>query len=293
VTANATIDVSGSAGLLYGNVSAPASLVGPHHGAHWSGALAPSLPPTIDSITPTVGPAEGFLVFNGGTLVNAGDDTISNFSLGTPFYYGGEPYTRIGIVSNGYVVIGGGTGQDVVFSPQTFPNVNRPNNVVAPLWNDLNPAGGGGAGQIRIAVLTDGSSQWLFITYNGVKNFSNSTTHSMQLWFRLATGAAGTGPGSEQVTITYGAANTASPDPGSGGNSGAENRTGTSGRNLATPADNTEWAVNTSPPQAGGAVSFTYDASAGEPGSYNSVAGLTSDVTPGLTQVVQGLTVTP
>jgi hypothetical protein len=39
-------------------------------------------------------------------------------------------------------------------------------------------------------------------------------------------------------------------------------------------------------------VSFTYDASA-DPGSYNTVASLSSDVTAGLTQVVQGLTVTP
>jgi hypothetical protein len=40
-------------------------------------------------------------------------------------------------------------------------------------------------------------------------------------------------------------------------------------------------------------VTFTYDASADTPGSYNSVASVTSDVTPGITQVVQGLTVTP
>jgi hypothetical protein len=40
-------------------------------------------------------------------------------------------------------------------------------------------------------------------------------------------------------------------------------------------------------------VSFTYDASAETPGSYNTVASLSSDVTAGLTQVVQGLTVTP
>ena len=82
-----------------------------------------------------------------------GDDTITNFNVPT-FYYGGEPYTRIGVVSNGYVVIGGGDGTDLVFTPQTFPNAARPNNVLALLWSDLNPAA---AGQVRIAVLTDGA----------------------------------------------------------------------------------------------------------------------------------------
>ena len=58
--------------------------------------------------------------------------------------YGSEPYTRVGVVSNGYLVIGGGTAADIVFTPQTFPNAARPNNVIAPFWTDLNPAAGGG-----------------------------------------------------------------------------------------------------------------------------------------------------
>ena len=45
----------------------------------------------------------------------------------------------IGVVSNGYVVIGGGDGADIVFTPQTFPNPARPNNVLAPLWTRPQP----------------------------------------------------------------------------------------------------------------------------------------------------------
>jgi hypothetical protein len=287
VTANASITVNGSAGLLYVNVSPPASVIAAHQGAQWSGSLTPSLPPTIDSITPTVGPAGGYVplsAFGIPPIAGVGDDTISNFNVPS-FFYGGEAYTRVGVVSNGYVVIGGGAAADVVFQPQTFPNVNRPNNVVAPLWNDLNPPGGGA---IRIATLTDGVSTWIVIDYDHVKNFSNATTHTFEMWFKI-----GTAPASEEVTLSYGAANSGSPDPGSGGNSGAEDRTGTNGANLAAPSDHTEWCVNTSPPTAGGTVTFTYDASADTPGSYNSVASLSSDVTPGITQVVQGLTVTP
>jgi hypothetical protein len=219
-----------------------------------------------------------------------GDDTITNFNVPT-FFYGAEPYTRIGVVSNGYVVLGGGTGADVIFQPQTFPNSARPNNVVAPLWNDLNPPAGGA---IRITTLTDGAQTWLVVDYAGVKNFSNATTHTFELWFRLASGSAGTGPSSEQVTITYGAGNTSAPDPGSGGNSGAENRTGTSGVNLTPPpANGTEWRVNTSPPTAGGVVTFTYNAFADTPKTYTSTASMTSSVTPGTAVAVQTLTVTP
>ena len=99
------------------------------------------------------------------------------------FYYGGEPYTRIGVVSNGYVVIGGGTAADIVFAAD-FPNAARPNNVIAPLWTDLNPpAGGGRSGS---ATLTGGASTgWIVVDWDDVKNFSNATTHSFEIWIRL------------------------------------------------------------------------------------------------------------
>ena len=278
-------------GLNFSNVVGPAGTTVGSDGIEWNGTLSPALAPTIDSITSTTGPAGGYLplsAFGIPAVPGVDDDSITNFSVPT-FYYGGEAYTEIGVVSNGYVVIGGGDGSDVVFTPQTFPDPERPNNVVAPLWNDLNPGAGGA---IRVATLTDGIDTWIVVDYDAVKNFTDSTTHTMELWFRTSGGGAGTGPVSEQTTISYGAADTASPDPGSGGNSGAENRDGSSGKNLTTPADNTEWAVNTSPPTAGGSATIEYDASANRPGTYRSVASMTSNVTPGTTQVVQTLTAT-
>ena len=152
----------------------------------WSGTLSPAVPPQINAISPTTGPAGGYLplsLFGIAPIAGVGDDTITNFNVPT-FYYGGEPYTRIGIVSNGYVVIGGGTSSDVQFTPQNFPNAAVPNNVVAPLWNDMNPPGGGA---IRIGTLTDGVSTWLVVDYDAVKNFSNATTHTFQMWFKIGT----------------------------------------------------------------------------------------------------------
>jgi subtilisin family serine protease len=294
VTANSTLKVTNidlpAGALLYTNISAPGTPIGTTGGVTWTGALSPALPPQVTSITTTTGPAGGYFplsAFGIAPIAGVGDDTITNFNVPT-FFYGGEPYTRIGVVSNGYVVIAGGNSGDIVYIPQQFPNANRPNNVIAPFWSDLNPPAGGA---IRIATLTDGSTTWLVVDYDHVKNYGNATTHTGEVWFRLATGAAGTGPSSEQVTISYDAANAGAGDADSGINSGAENRDGTSGKNL-TPADNTEYAVNTTGPATGGSVTITYDVSSRKAGTYRSQAAMTSDVTPGITQIQVPLTVT-
>jgi hypothetical protein len=273
--------------LVYSNISAPGAALPAPGGVTWTGTLAGSTSPQVTAINNITGagPAGGYLplsLFGIGPIAGVGDDTITNFNVPT-FFYGGEPYTRIGVVSNGYVVIGGGTGADIVFLPQHFPVAARPNNVVAPFWSDLNPPAGGG---VRIATLTDGSSSWLVVDYNAVRNFGDPTTHTGELWFRLASGAAGTGPSSEQVTISYEAANAASGDSGSGINWGAENRDGTSGQNISpAPADNSEFAVITTPPAPGGSVTITYDVSSKNVGTFRTQASMTSNLTPGATQI--------
>ena len=82
------------------------------------------------------------------------------------------------------------------------------------------------------------------VDWAGVKNFGDANTHSFETWIQLAQGAAGTGASSEQITFTYGTS-TGAGDPDSGSNWGAENRTGSSGVNLASqPANNSEFAVH-------------------------------------------------
>jgi hypothetical protein len=299
-SANAALNIADSVQgrkLQYENVGAPGTVVGNNDGVQWSGPLSPAIPPQVTSMAPGTTPAGGYLplsLFGITPIAGVGDDTITNFNVPT-YYYGGEPYTRIGVVSNGYVVLGGGTSADVVFAPQHFPNTARPNNVVAPMWSDLNPPAGG---TIRIGVLTDGTQDWLIIDWNRVKNFGNATTHSMEIWLRTSAKSI-TGPASEEVSIEYGpagadAGNAGSGDPDSGQNWGAENRDGTSGANAASaPADDSHYRVLTSPPTAGGSVTIPYDITSDLVGTWNSVASMTSNRTPGITQVVTTLTVTP
>ena len=80
-------------------------------------------------------------------------------------------YTRIGVVSNGYVVLGGGTAADINFINQNLPNPARPNNVLAPFWTDLNPSAGGA---VRIGTLTDGTNTWLIVDWEAVKDFRDA-----------------------------------------------------------------------------------------------------------------------
>jgi hypothetical protein len=310
VAANTTLNVTNldkARGLEFTNIAAPATAIRRADGVSWTGTLSPALPPTVTSITNITGdgPDGGYLdlglAFGVAPVAGVGDDTITNFNVPT-FYYGGEAYTRIGVVSNGYIVVGGGDSGDIVFSPQTFPNANRPNNTLAPLWTDLNPPAGGA---IRVATLSGGGFSWIVIDWNGVKNYGNATTHSFEVWLQEATGTPGTGPSSEAITFSYGPnlsypgdgpglGNAGSGDPSSGQNWGAENRTGTSGANIASaPANGSEWAIITAPPAAGGTQAITFNASSKKAGAYRSVASMTSNVTPGTTQVVVLLSVTP
>jgi hypothetical protein len=284
VPANVNLTVTGSNGLLYSNVAPPARRIGDNKGARWSGTLSPAIPPQVTSIAPGVGPNGGYLPLSAlgvGPIAGVGDDTLTNFNV-PAFKYGDETYTRLGVVSNGYLVLGGGDSGDIVFVPQHFPNPARPNNVVAPFWSDLNPSSTG-AGAIRIAILTDGVSNWIVVDWDGVRNFSNPTTHTFEVWLGIE---------SEGITISYDT--TGAGDPGSGVNYGAENRNGTSGLDISpAPVGPSEYIVTVSPPTAGGTASILYDASARRAGVYRSTASMTSNVTPGTTQVVQTLTVTP
>jgi hypothetical protein len=298
VAANASINVTqreNGEGLRYKNIGAPGSATGPgpDGGVKWSGSLTPALAPQVNGFTLGAGEPFGYLPLSslGATAVpGVGDDTISNFSLGPSILYGAEQYSTIGVVSNGYVVLGGGTSNDIVSLPQHFPNPAPPNNVVAPLWSDLNPTVGGGALYVGvIATVTNPVQRWVVVDFENVENFGNATTHSFEVWFATTNSATG-----EQITIAYGPnGNAATGDQDSGVNWGAENRDGTSGANLATaPANNTQYTVNVSPPVPGGSVTIPFDVWGNKTGTFHSDATMTSDQTAGQTVATQALTIT-
>ncbi len=182
-------------------------------------------------------------------------------------------------ISNGYVVIGGGTADDnECCAPQTFPDPTRPNNVLAPFWTDLNPGEGGG---VRVGTLTDQVTDWLVIDWEDVPVFSDDPStaevNSFQIWIQLGA--------EEAVWFAYGALE-GTPWPLS---AGAENRDGSSGVNLdldtaLAAAAHDDFVIATSPPKPGGDVAVTYSASSRKRGSYLSTASMQ-------TQLVRGTTI--
>lgn len=155
---------------------------------------------TID-VAPGTGPAGGYLglsLFGISPIAGVGDDTITNFNVPS-FSYAGQSWNRIGVVSNGYLVVGGGTSSDVFFTNQNLPSASAPANILAPFWTDLNP-GPAGAGSIRIATLTDGADTWIVVDWDAVKNFSDGTLNTFEVWLGLNTDAH---PG-EDIVFSYG-----------------------------------------------------------------------------------------
>jgi hypothetical protein len=201
------------------------------------------------------------------------DDSVTNFNVPN-FLYAGQVYNRIGFGSNGYAIVGGGSGSaDVQFLNQNLPNATRPNNVLAPFWTDLNPPAGGA---LRIGILTDGSNRWLVLDWAGVREFSLARTNSFEIWIGLRDDASPV----EDITFVYGTLQ------GNGDlglmTSGAENVFGNRGGNYyyngtgTLPTAGTELRVTGTAPQPGETKVISFQALGVRTGKWVNYAEMTS-----------------
>jgi hypothetical protein len=165
----------------------------------------------------------------------------------------------------------------VQFLNQNLPDPARPNNVLAPFWSDLNP----GAipaempEGIRVAILTDGTNNWMVVDYAGVPNFSSTAqVNTFEVWMGLN--------GVEDIFFAYGALD---PALGDGGllTVGAENVLGNSGKNYyyngtgAPPSEAVEVVVTGTPAVPGGTHTITIGAEGERRGSWRNCALMDSD----------------
>jgi hypothetical protein len=198
--------------------------------------------------------------------------------------YGTERWDRIGVVSNGYIVVGGGTLEDIEFANTNFPNVLRPNNVLAPCWTDLNPAAGGA---LRIAVLTNGISDWTVVEWTNVPNFTDGELNTCQVWIGAEANDFG-----EDISFTYGL--TISNGDGASLTVGAENKFGNRGQAVyfnglgtaptpVTQAPLYEVRVSSSPGAPGETHTVTFTAKGVETGQWRNCAEMDSAFTFGTT----------
>jgi len=190
-----------------------AGVINAHHAQLHNVALA-GAQPGVPSVGPGTSPAGGYLdlALFGVPADPIGDEDILNYNV-PAFMYNGQTWNVVGVDSNGYILVGGGTAEDNnCCNIPSGPSPAPPNNMLAPFWTDLD---GTGADGIRAAILTDGVNTWLIIQY-GVNVFGTADLREFQVWIGL--------DNAQDITYTYAAAQA---DPsGQGFLVGAENVVG-------------------------------------------------------------------
>lgn len=242
--------------------------------------------PTLAPTTPDDTPGGGFFDLQdfGINPVTIGDEDIINLTV-PAFSFTGRTYTRIGITSNGYAVVGGGDAGDVDFVAATFPDTNPPNNVLAPYWSDLEGAGTEG---VRAGVLTDGTNSWIVLQWDVRVWGLPSEPRSFQAWIRTGTTAT-----SEDITFSYAANALGKLAPGADLSVGTENASGTGGNGLGlNVAPASDYRITSTGPVPGGSVSYTVDVTGNDRGTGSVTTAMDADIVPGTTVVSTRVTVT-
>jgi len=207
----------------------------------------------------------------GATCRSVTDESVTNFTV-PAFAYAGNTYTRLGVGSNGYLVVGGATGgADIQFVNQQFPDPTRPNNVLAPFWTDFNPPAGGA---VRIATLTDGVHHWIVVDWDSVKEYSTAATDTFEVWIGY--------DGVQDISYAYG------PIGGNGDGGfvtvGAENLFGNRGANYrydstgTLPSNGTQLRVTGTPGAPGQSRTITFSATGAQYGKWVNYAQLASNL---------------
>lgn len=119
----------------------------------------------------------------GATPIPIGDEEIIQFDS-PPFDYNGQTWTTFGVDSNGYIVAGPTSSEDNnCCNIPGGPDPARPNNMLAPLWSDLE---GTDAEGIFALILTDTGTgdSWIVVEYR-VEVFGTEIPEVLQVWIGL------------------------------------------------------------------------------------------------------------
>ena len=242
-----------------------------------SGTLYGAAPSIVDAaVDPLASPA-GYLALGGfGSSLDLGgsDESIVNVTV-PAFVYADEVYNTIGVVSNGYIVVGGGTGADVDYVNQPIPSEDIPNNILAPFWTDLNPTFGG---RILVNTLTNTVNSWIVVEWEAVSNYGAGELNTFQVWIGYG--------GAEDISFVYGP----QISDGDGGflTVGAENKFGNTGGQIyydgvgdapapSYPNGDYEVDVFSTPGAPGESLVVTFSMYGKRPGAWTNCAEMISD----------------
>jgi hypothetical protein len=102
-----------------------------------------------------------------GSNLNLGDDETRTVSLPFNANFYGQSYNRVSICSNGWIAFGNISSS--AFSNRGIPDPNSPNNIVAGVWDDLNPRNGG-----SIAYGYDSLKKVFVVEWNNIPHYGSS-----------------------------------------------------------------------------------------------------------------------
>jgi subtilisin family serine protease len=210
--------------------------------------------------------------------IPVGDEEVLNFDV-SPFKYGGVTYTRIGVDTNGYVVVGGGTADDnECCNLPSGPSPNRPNNMLAPFWTDLDGSASDG---IFVAEVTDGTDNWVVVEYR-MNVFGTSDLRTFQVWIGVN--------GVEDISYSYVPADLPYLDPnGQDFLVGAENPVGDG--EIAATLPTEDLRVTSTAPIPGGSYNYKVRALGTAIGTARVGSYMTATYVPGITTVNTAITI--
>lgn len=94
------------------------------------------------------------------------DDQTRQFTLPFTFRYYGNNFTQISVCSNGWVAMGSITSTD--YSNSQIPNSDGPANMIAAVWDDMNPSTGG-----QIATYYDANAHRYIVEWYQVPHYGS------------------------------------------------------------------------------------------------------------------------
>jgi hypothetical protein len=265
-----------------------ATVTGADLGATTADGVATATDVALDGITPgvpdTAPTTDGFgfqpLSGYGISATPIGDEAYLNYDV-PAFVYGDRTYDRVGIYSNGYVVVGGGAAADNLCCDQPpIGSPARPNNVLAPFWTDLDGTGTPG---LYVGTLTDGIDSWLVVEWR-VNAYGTTSLKTFQTWIGLN--------GTEDITFTYDPQALPTVPSGQEVVVGAENSEGAGTTSVAfNSAPTGDLRVTSGAPTPGAVLEWDVTVQGASAGTAEITAEATSNAHPGTLVATNGLEV--
>jgi len=109
-----------------------------------------------------------------GTPLTLGDDQGIVVPIGFSFSFFGSTKTNIGVCSNGYLTFGGVLTD---YTEDPIPNTAQPNDLIAVLWDDLNPGVGG---SVHYQTLGTAPNRRFIAQWTNVPQYGNSDSNTFQ-----------------------------------------------------------------------------------------------------------------